>query len=165
ISPARLARVGGSVTFLRASARVLGSAALAGLCACAGSSGGSGPTASLTLLPSATSVRNDGVPVTILASAVTAAGTPGAGTVTFVAAFGTLTATTATLATDGTASISYSCNVAVDARCVAGTVFINGSWTSAGKTVQLTVQNVAAGGGGGTPPPPTGGGGTPPPPA
>ena len=152
------------MTFFRASARVLAAAALAGLCACAGSNGGSGPTASLTLLPSATSVRNDGVPVTILANAVTAAGTPGSGTVTFVAAFGALAATTATLAADGTASTTFSCNVAVDARCVAGTVFINASWTSAGRTVQLTVQNVAAGGGGGTPPPPVGGGGTPPPP-
>ena len=122
------------MTFFRASARVLAAAALAGLCACAGSNGGSGPTASLTLLPSATSVRNDGVPVTILANAVTAAGTPGSGTVTFVAAFGALAATTATLAADGTASTTFSCNVAVDARCVAGTVFINASWTSAGRT-------------------------------
>ena len=152
------------MTFFRASARVLAAAALAGLCACAGSNGGSGPTASLTLLPSATSVRNDGVPVTILANAVTAAGTPGSGTVTFVAAFGALAATTATLAADGTASTTFSCNVAVDARCVAGTVFINASWTSAGRTVQLTVQNVAAGGGGGTGGGGGGGGGTTPPP-
>jgi len=157
------------VTFFRASARVLAAAALAGLCACGGSSGGSGPTASLTLLPSSTTVRNDGVPVTILASAVSATGTPGAGTVTFVALFGALTnsagaaANTATLAADGTATINYSCNVAVDARCVAGNVVISGSWTSAGKTVQLSVSNVAPGGGGGTPPP-GGGGGTPPPP-
>ncbi len=157
------------MTFLRASTRALAVAALAGLCACAGSSGGSGPTASLTLLPSATTVRNDGVPVTILASAVSATGTPGSGTVTFVAAFGALTdsggapANTATLAADGTATINYACNIAVDSRCVAGNVFISGSWTSAGKTVQLSVSNVAAGGGGGTPPP-GGGGGTPPPP-
>jgi len=157
------------VTYFRASARVLAAAALAGLCACGGSSGGSGPTASLTLLPSATTVRNDGVPVTILASAVSATGTPGSGTVTFVAAFGALTnsggtpTNTATLAADGTASINYSCNIAVESRCVAGNVFINASWTSAGKTVQLSVSNVAPGGGG-TTPPPGGGGGTPPPP-
>jgi len=158
------------VTFFRASARVLAAAALAGLCACAGSSGGSGPTASLTLLPSATTVRNDGVPVTILASAVNATGTPGSGTVTFVAAFGALTdsggapANTATLAADGTATINYACNIAVDSRCVAGNVFISGSWTSAGKTVQLSISNVAAGSDGGTPPP-SSDGGTPPPPA
>ncbi len=157
------------MTYFRASARVLAAAALAGLCACGGSSGGSGPTASLTLLPSATTVRNDGVPVTILASAVSATGTPGSGTVTFVAAFGALTnsggtpTNTATLAADGTASINYSCNIAVESRCVAGNVFINASWTSAGKTVQLSVSNVAPGGGG-TTPPPGGGGGTPPPP-
>jgi len=158
------------VTFLRASARVLGAAALACLCACGGSTGASGPTASLTLLPSATTVRNDGVPVTILASAVTAAGTPGTGTVTFVAAFGNLTnsagapASTVTLAADGTASINYACNIAVDSRCVAGNVFVSGSWSSAGKTVQLSVSNVAPPAGGGPPPPPAGGGGTPPPP-
>ncbi|HEX9602962.1 MAG TPA: Ig-like domain-containing protein [Myxococcales bacterium] len=158
------------MTFFRASARVLAVAALAGLCACAGSSGGSGPTASLTLLPSATTVRNDGVPVTILASAVNATGTPGSGTVTFVAAFGALTdsggapANTATLAADGTATINYACNIAVDSRCVAGNVFISGSWTSAGKTVQLSISNVAAGSDGGTPPP-SSDGGTPPPPA
>jgi hypothetical protein len=96
---------------------------------------------------------------------VSAAGTPGSGTVTFVAAFGTLAATTVTLDAAGTASVSYSCNIAVDARCVAGNAFVSASWSSAGKTVQLSVQNVAAGGGGGTtPPPPVGGGGTPPPP-
>jgi hypothetical protein len=158
------------VTFFHASARALAAAALAGLCACGGSSGGSGPTASLTLLPSASSVRNDGVPVTLLASAVTAAGVPGSGTVTFVAAYGALTNSsgtpinTATLAADGTASINYSCNIAVEPRCVAGNVFINAAWSSAGKTVQLSVANVAPGGGG-TPPPPGGGGGTPPPPS
>src|SRR5216684_3289789 len=90
------------------------------------------------------------------------------GTVTFVAPFGTLTdsggapANTVTLATDGTGTINYSCNVAVDSRCVAGNVFVSGSWSSAGKTLTLTVSNVAPGGG--TPPPPPGGGGTPPPP-
>lgn len=158
------------MTLLRASARILAVAALAGLYACSGSSAGSGPTASLTLLPAATSVRNDGTPVTILARAVNAAGTPGAGTVTFVAGFGSLTdsagapANTATLATDGTGTINYSCNIAVDSRCVAGSVFVSGSWSSAGKTLQLTVSAVAPGGGGGTPPPPGGGGGTPPPP-
>ncbi|HKB76504.1 MAG TPA: hypothetical protein VKC58_07905, partial [Myxococcales bacterium] len=100
---------------------------------------------------------------------MTAAGTPGTGTVTFVAAFGNLTnsagapANTATLAADGTASINYTCNIAVDARCVAGNVFISGSWSSTGKTVQLSVSNVAPPAGGGTPPPPSGGGGTPPP--
>jgi len=156
------------VTSFRASARILVAAAVAGLYACSGSSAGSGPTASLTLLPSATSVRNDGTPVSILARAVNAAGTPGSGTVTFVAPFGTLTdsggapANTVTLATDGTGTINYSCNVAVDSRCVAGNVFVSGSWSSAGKTLTLTVSNVAPGGG--TPPPPPGGGGTPPPP-
>jgi len=154
------------VTFLRASARVSAVAALAAVFACSGSSPSTGgTTASLTLLPSSTSVRNDGVPVTINVAAVTAAGVPGAGTVTFIAAFGSLTATTAALATDGTASVDYSCNIALDSRCVAGTVFISASWTSAGKTVQLTVTNVAAGGGGGGTPPPSGGGGGTPPPA
>src|SRR5437667_4762118 len=117
-------RVGGQVDVLRGSTRIVGAAALAGLFACSGSSNGSGPTASLPLLPSTTTVRNDGTPVVILARAVNASGAPGAGTVTFLAGFGRLTdaggasASTATLASDGTATINATCNSAADSQCV-----------------------------------------------
>jgi hypothetical protein len=157
------------VTSIRMIVRAATAAALAALSGCGGSSGGTGPTPSLTLTPSANSLLNDGSRVRIVATAVTASGTPGSGTVTLIASNGVLSdpttgasLATATLAADGTAQVDYACNVGVDPRCVAGTVSVNGSWTSAGKTLHLNVT--APSGGGSTPPPSGGGGGTPPPP-
>jgi hypothetical protein len=157
------------VTSIRKTVRLAAAAALAALFGCAGSGGSApGPTPSLTLTPSATSILNDGTKVRILASAVTATGTPGSGTVSFLAGYGALTDPTtgaavssAALDAAGTARVDYACNIAVDTRCTAGAVFVSGSWTSAGKTLQL---NVTAPSGGTTTPPPSGGGGTPPPP-
>jgi len=68
--------------------------------------------------------------VTILASAVTAPARRDRD-VTFVAAFGNLTNSAGgarqhgDARCDGTASIIYACNIAVDSRCVAGNVFVS----------------------------------------
>jgi len=157
------------VTSIRKTVRVAAAAALAASFGCAGSSGGTGPTPSLTLTPSATSLLNDGTKVRIVATTVTASGTPGSGTVTLVASSGAITdpitgaaVASATVAADGTAQVDYACNISVDTRCVSGTVSVNGAWTSAGRTLRLAVT--APSGGTTTPPPGGGGGGTTPPP-
>ena len=120
------------MTFPRNDVRAAVIALAAALYGCGSSSGGTGPTPSLTLSPSATSVLNDGTKVRITASAVDASGAAGSGTVSFLAAYGALsdpttgTAVAASALAGGTAQVDYACNVATDSRCVAGAVFVSG---------------------------------------
>jgi hypothetical protein len=150
--------------------RLLALALIVSAYACSSSTTTSTPTGIVAATADVTTIKNDGTKANVTATTKDAKGAAGTGSVIFSAPYGDVNGTgattaSATLDATGAAKVTYACNVAIDAHCVAGAVVVTASWSglSGGVPVLITVPAPSGGGGGGgtdagPPPPGTDGG-------
>jgi len=121
-----------------------GVAALVILLACSSENGGGSSSASLTITSTTSTIDSQGGTTQLTVQATDASGRAGQGQVDFTAGAGFFSATSLTLAADGSGTTTYRCDQSADARCATiGSVHITATWTPAVGTPVTATKTIA----------------------